>query len=205
VTPPEPLVNVPLFVKLPLSVNRFEPGVKVASLLIVSAPLICKALPNEVVPEVTTKLLKVVKIVAGRVLVAVNSTVPVLGVQVVPVPPIASEPVLKVEEALMVRTAGELLEFPSVKLPLSKVDPLTNVMVPVLLALLLSPPNVTAPLTVNLGFPDPRKVNTPAVLEELVFPPMLKEAQVNVPFTVTVKFPVILTLSTGLGGPSDVL
>ena len=146
------------------------------------------------------RLLKVVNIVDGKVFVAVSSTVPVLGVQVVPVPPTVNEPVFKMEFALIVNTAGELEALPSVKLPHSNVEPLTKVIVPVLLALELDPPIVNAPETVSFGLPEEAKVIVPAVLA--LVPPSCKLAQTAlVMFTVTEPFDAMVTASELVGTP----
>lgn len=146
------------------------------------------------------RLLKVVNIVDGKVFVAFSSTVPVLGVQVVPVPPTVNEPVFKMEFALIVNTDGELEALPSVKLPHSNVEPLTKVILPVLLALLLVPPIVTAPETVSFGLPEEAKVSVPAVLP--LVPPSCKLAQTAfVMFTVTEPFNAIVTASVLAGTP----
>ena len=110
------------------------------------------------------KLLNDVNIVVGRVLFAVKTTVPVLGVQVVPVPPTLREPVLKVEFADIVSVLGELLLFPNVRLPQINVEPLTKVMVPDRSALPLDPPIVMAPPTVSIGLPLAEKMMVPLVL-----------------------------------------
>src|SRR5689334_16912185 len=78
----------------------------------VSVPFIAKLTPVVVVPDETVRLLNEVKIVVGKVFVAVNITVPVPGVQVlVPAPaPAAKAPVWIVPPAviLMVDEPEEL-------------------------------------------------------------------------------------------------
>jgi hypothetical protein len=202
VNPPEPEVTVPLLTKLPDNVMRSLPGVMVAPLLIFNV-LIERSAFKDVVPPVIFKLLKDVKVDAGNVFVAVSSTVPVLGVQLVPVPPTTNEPALKIEFALIVNTAGELLALPRVKLPHSNVEPSTKVITPVLLSLVFVPPIVTAPVTVNFGLPLLAKVKVPLVFELL--PPKDREAHLKVPSTVTLLVPDIVTASLGLGTPPVVL
>ena len=149
------------------------PTEKAADSLTVNEAIV-RALPVVVVPPLIVRLLKVVKILAGKVLLAVNSTVPVLGVQTAPVPEVVMAPfTFKVELAVMVNVLTCVATAPKTRLPASNVAPLWKVMVP-LLFVFPELPIVTAPVTVNLGLP----VLAKASLAVLLFDPKLKEAQV---------------------------
>src|SRR5690348_16877426 len=93
---------------------------------------------------VIDKLLKDVTIVDGKVEVALSITVPVPGVQVLPVtvmtvmaPPTVSVPPLVI---IMSPAAGVAPALPIVNEPVVKAEPLENVIVPVL-AVFPNPPN----------------------------------------------------------------
>ena len=135
----------------------------------VKVPFIVKATPELVVvvpePPFIVRLLNVVNIVEGNVFVAFNCTVPVPGVQVLPVTVFtAMLPVVSVPPAVIVilPAAGVAAVPPSVTLPAFNIEPLENVMFPVLVVL-PEPPTVTAPDTVMEGVV-PAKRSVAAVL-----------------------------------------
>ena len=100
------------------------------------------AIPNVVVPAEIVKLLKLVKVAAGKVLVAPNTTVPVPRVQVfTPAPGAVSVPfIVNVPPAVIVIVlAAVVVAFPIAKLPTVKLDPLTNVITPLLALLAVAP------------------------------------------------------------------
>jgi hypothetical protein len=87
---------------------------------------------------------------------------------------------------------------PKARLPAISVEPLVKVMLPTLAAAPLFPTE-TAPVTVKDGLPTENvRVAVPVAF------PTPKEAQVNVPSTVTVWVAAITTASTELGGPDVV-
>ena len=100
-----------------------EPGVNVVPELIVKVSIVTGA-PSVVVPPVIFKILKLVNIVAGNVLVAVNSTVP--------------KPAVNVLDPAFPNANPEQINFP----------PLVIVNAP-LLFVAVGSPNVTVPETVN--------------------------------------------------------
>ena len=107
--------------------------------------------PSVVVPPLIVKLLKLVNMVAGKVLLAVIMTEPIPGVQVFPAtvltviaPPIESVPPAVI---LIIPAAGVAPAFPSVKLPVINEEPFEKVIVPVL-ETFPKPPNVEFPDTV---------------------------------------------------------
>jgi hypothetical protein len=124
----------------------------VAPALTVISPLTgASATPNVVVPAEIVKLLKSVKVAAGRVLVAPKTTVPVPRVQVcVPVPGAVSAPfIVSVPPAVIVIVLALVtVAFPIAKLLHVKLDPLAKVIVPAL-AILSVAPTCTAPETVS--------------------------------------------------------
>ena len=177
---------------------------KVAPLLTDKDPLTVKLADKVVVPIESFKLPKVVKVDEGNVFVAVKTTVPVLGVQVRVPCPIANEPVSNLELATIVIVPGAsspLVDFVNIIEPACKVEPLTKVMVPLLLEFVLpSPPTVTAPVTVSFGLPEEAKVSVPLEFEDV--PPNCKLAQTAlVIFTVTVPLDAIVTGSKFVGTP----
>lgn len=129
-------------------------------------PVIANATPSVVVPPLMVRFLNVVKIVAGRVLVAVSSTVPapVPGVHVLPAPfTVIVPPTLSVPPAVivMVPCPGVAPAFPRVRLPQVRVEPLEKVMIPSLAASPLFP-IATLPDTVSEGVA-PEKVSVPVL------------------------------------------
>ena len=127
-----PLVPFPTLVT-PVTVNEYAPMLKVAPSPIFKSPFIVNVAAIVVVPALQVKLLKLVKTVVGSVLFPANITVPVLGVQVlVPVPATVIAPfIVNVLLFVIVNEPGALLvPFPRIKLPATKLDPLTNVIVP---------------------------------------------------------------------------
>jgi hypothetical protein len=144
-----------------------------------------------VVPAEIVKLPNEVTTVVGRVFVAPNITVPVLGVQVfVPVPPNAIPPFIVSELPLViVIVPGALLvAFPIVKLPTVIAAPLTNVIVPVLPAP-PAPPNTTAPETVSTGLPVAANVSVP-VLPAVAFLPKVREPQAAFAMSTVTVYPL---------------
>ncbi len=175
VTPPDPGVNVPLFVKFPSSVKRKVEGFNVAPLLIARLPLIVIATPNVVVPAEIVRLLKLVKVAFGRVLLAPRTTAPVPYVKVfapVLAPFVIGPFTVNVPPFVIVIVAVSLPAVdPIARLLHVKLDPLSNVIVP--LSPLAAYPTVTDPETVTDGLPEVANASVPVPAAV----PKLKEAQ----------------------------
>lgn len=128
-----------------------------------------RPLPVVVVPAETIKLLKVVKTVKGKVLVAVNSTVPAPGAQV--------ELVFPIVKAL----ARSIPPF------VMEIDPLLPVP---------DEPTLIVPETVRI---DPDENDNPAVVLFAVGFKLILAATALLTLTVTVTPPLIVTASLAVG------
>ena len=159
---PVPVIEVPVIFTAPTLETLKVLNANVP-LLTVSVPAIeVSVTPRVVVPTLIVRLLNDVKIVAGNVLVAFNTTVPVLCVQVPEPAPTAKLPVVSVLPAVMVMVpvAGVTPVPPNIKLPAVSDDVLKNVIVPAQAAL-PQPPTCTNPLTVR-ALPETVKLSVPA-------------------------------------------
>jgi hypothetical protein len=158
VKPPLPLTDTsPLTVSV-LAVAAVDTTTVPLPLTVRLPPTVVGVAPSVVVPALTVRSLKEVKMADGRVLFAVSSTVPVPGVQTAPAPEVVmAPPTLSVPPAVMSMVLICVATAPRARLPQTRVDPLVKVMVPTLFA--LAPPTVTAPDTVSLGLPDAANVS----------------------------------------------
>ena len=134
-----PTTKVPATVRVPPAALRFAVNVKRSKVPLVTDkfPTIEVFTPRVVVPPFIIKLLKLVNSVDGNVLLASKVTDPVPGVQVFPVTVLTIRlPVINVELDVIVIIPGAGVErlLPSVTLPALRVEPLTKVIVPVLMA-----------------------------------------------------------------------
>jgi hypothetical protein len=162
-------------------------------------PATLKLLPLvTVAPELTVRLLKEVKIVAGKVVVLTNTNVPAPGVQVfvtalfivispfkVSVPPLVM---------VIVPFAGVVDVPPKIRLLAAIEEPLAKLTVPVL-AVLPYPPTVKFPLILSEIF------EAIVSIPKLLFPglPTCKLPQAAFAVTVTVKPSSIITISPATG------
>jgi len=149
-----------------------------------------------VVPDFISRLLKEVRMVAGKVWDAVNMRVPVPGVQVaVPLPMVTAPARLSVPPAVIFTVPfAPAMEPPITRLPALSIEPEEKVMVPLLPDILL--PSTTAPETVRVE--DPEKVSKPADAGEPVCPNCIL-VQAAFTLTVTVNPPSIVTTSPATG------
>jgi hypothetical protein len=144
------LVNAPgplVFDQFPATLWLNEPPARVPA-VIDTFPAIVVLVASVVVPPLTVRLLKDVNTTVGRVLVAVSSTVPVPGVQVLPLTAVIAPPILSVPPLVMFIVPLAAPPFPSARLPPASVDPLPKLSTPARRPLF--PPTVIAPLAVRL-------------------------------------------------------
>ena len=164
---PVPVIEAPVKLNGPTLLRLNVLSARAPGVAIDKVPNVEISVPNVVVPPLTVRLLNVVNIVDGSVFAAVNTTLPLPGIQALVTPALLTvipPPILRVPPAdisITLGVPGVPPAFPNVRLPAVTAEPFEKTIVPDRVAT-PKPPTVTLPETVIEKAPE--KFNIPAPL-----------------------------------------